>query len=86
MRCGWSSRHSGDPIPISEFVPASQHFDLMKIITDERCADYWQPGHPERPARIQRTLEKLRRQTELPLTWAEPPAPKEHAILRAHSP
>jgi acetoin utilization deacetylase AcuC-like enzyme len=58
----------------------------MKIITDERCVDYSQPGHPERPARVQRSLEKLRRQTELPLSWAEPPAPEEHAILRAHTP
>ena len=58
----------------------------MKIITDENCAGYVRPGHPERPARITRTLEKLRAQTTLPLTWAAPGPVDEAAILRAHSP
>jgi acetoin utilization deacetylase AcuC-like enzyme len=66
------------------------HFPLpdrsMKIITDEHCTRYSSPGHPERPERISLTLEKLRGQDELPITWAAPaPAPDE-AILRAHSP
>jgi acetoin utilization deacetylase AcuC-like enzyme len=57
----------------------------MKIITDERCAGYGQPGHPERPERITRTIARLRAQTEIPITWAKPtPAPDE-AILRAHT-
>src|SRR5688572_23133027 len=46
----------------------------MTIITDERCAGYSAPGHPERPARISGTLEKLRTQTELKLKWAAPSA------------
>ena len=58
----------------------------MKIITDEQCTGYSYPGHPERPARIAMTLEKLRSQTELPITWAKPGPPDEDAILRAHSP
>ncbi|MEW6305019.1 MAG: histone deacetylase [Verrucomicrobiota bacterium] len=58
----------------------------MKIITDERCTGYSAPGHPERPARISSTLEKLRAQKELNLTWAEPPAEVDNElILRAHS-
>lgn len=57
----------------------------MKIITDERCIKYSAPGHPERPARISRTLEKLRGQTELPIAWAKPLPADEAAILRAHS-
>lgn len=57
----------------------------MKIITDERCANYGKPGHPERPARILRTLEQLRAQKELPITWAQPLPADEAAILRAHS-
>lgn len=58
----------------------------MKIITDETCTGYSRPGHPEKPARIERTLEKLRAQTELPITWAKPGAADDAAILRAHTP
>jgi len=57
----------------------------MKIITDERCTGYSAPGHPERPARISRTLETLRAQTGLKIDWAEPAAVEEAALLRAHS-
>ena len=58
----------------------------MKIITDEACAGYSRLGHPERPARVARTLEKLRTQTELPISWAKPGPADEAAILRAHAP
>ena len=58
----------------------------MTFITDEHCTGYFSPGHPERPARIARTLEKLRSQTELKLTWVKPSLEDEAAILRAHSP
>lgn len=58
----------------------------VKIITDERCTGYRRPGHPERPARISGTLEKLRGQKELKIEWAKPGRPDEDAILRAHSP
>ena len=57
----------------------------MKIITNERCAGYSCFGHPERPLRILGTLELLRRQTELPLEWAEPGPVSDTQILRAHS-
>jgi acetoin utilization deacetylase AcuC-like enzyme len=58
----------------------------MKIITDSRCLEYSQPGHPERPQRISRTVENLRQQKELPITWAEPAPVQETQLLRAHSP
>src|SRR5271165_5944447 len=58
----------------------------MKIITDERCVNYSRYGHPERPERISRTVERLRSQTELPLVWAAPAPVEESAVLRAHSP
>jgi acetoin utilization deacetylase AcuC-like enzyme len=58
----------------------------MKIITDENCTGYSRLGHPERPARITGTLQKLRAQTELPISWAKPGPADEAAILRAHSP
>ena len=58
----------------------------MKIITDEHCTEYARAGHPERPARITKTLEKLRKQTSLGLTWGSPAAVSEEALLRAHTP
>ncbi len=57
----------------------------MKIITDERCAGYSCPGHPERPERITRTLAWLHRQTVLPIEWAAPGRVDDVPILRAHS-
>ena len=58
----------------------------MKIITDERCTGYHSAGHPERPQRVARTVEKLRAQTELKLDWASPLADvPEETILRAHT-
>ncbi|MEK7781332.1 MAG: histone deacetylase [Verrucomicrobiota bacterium] len=58
----------------------------MKIINDARCTGYHSPGHPERPARITSTLEKLRAQTELPIEWLTPSPAADEAILRAHTP
>lgn len=58
---------------------------FVKIITDERCAGYSSPGHPERPLRILGTLELLRHQAELPIDWAEPGRVSDAQILRAHS-
>jgi len=57
----------------------------MKIITDERCTGYSTPGHPERPARVSKTLEKLRAQKELEIAWVEPLAVDEEVLRRAHS-
>jgi acetoin utilization deacetylase AcuC-like enzyme len=58
----------------------------MKIITDEACTGYARARHPEKPLRITRTLETLRAQTELPITWAKPGPIDDAAILRAHTP
>lgn len=58
----------------------------VKIITDARCTGYHSPGHPERPARITSTLEKLRTQTELPVEWLSPTPAGDEVILRAHLP
>jgi acetoin utilization deacetylase AcuC-like enzyme len=57
----------------------------MKIITDENCAGYRAPGHPERPERITMTLDRLRRQKEIPITWAKPGQPKKESLLRAQT-
>lgn len=58
----------------------------MKIITDDACAGYSRPGHPEKPIRITRTVEKLRAQTELPIDWAKPGVVDDATLLRAHTP
>jgi acetoin utilization deacetylase AcuC-like enzyme len=57
----------------------------MRIITDAQCTAYSRPGHPERPERVLRTVEKLRAQTELAITWSTPAQCDEAALLRAHS-
>lgn len=57
----------------------------MKVITDEHCAGYACPGHPERPERITRTLARLRSQTGLPIEWAAPGRVDDVPILRAHT-
>src|ERR1051325_5134066 len=57
----------------------------MKIITDAHCTEYSRPGHPERPQRIIKTVEKLRQQTDLAIDWAEPLTVSDKTLLRAHS-
>lgn len=57
----------------------------MKIVTDASCAGYSHPGHPERPERITATVERLRAQTDLPVTWAAPGPVDEAVLLRAHT-
>jgi acetoin utilization deacetylase AcuC-like enzyme len=57
----------------------------MRIITDSRCADYAYPGHPERPARVTRSVQLLRRQSSLPIVWDEPLPVEREILLRAHT-
>ena len=58
----------------------------MKIITDEKCALYSSPGHPERPARITGSVARLKAQKELPIQWLAPTSVTDEQILRAHTP
>jgi acetoin utilization deacetylase AcuC-like enzyme len=58
----------------------------MTIITDETCTGYARAGHPERPQRIANTVARLKRQTELALTWVAPTSVSDAQILRAHTP
>ena len=58
----------------------------MHVITDERCLDYSQRGHPERPQRVADTLALLREQKELKITWEKPAAVKDDALRRARRP
>jgi acetoin utilization deacetylase AcuC-like enzyme len=58
----------------------------VTIITNETCTGYARAGHPERPQRIIATVERLKSQTELALTWAAPTSVTDEPILRAHTP
>jgi len=55
------------------------------IFHDPRCAEYSQPGHHERPARIERTVPLLR-DRHPKWEWRKPEPASEDALLRAHSP
>jgi acetoin utilization deacetylase AcuC-like enzyme len=57
----------------------------VKIITDARCTGYACEGHPERPARISASVERLKSQTDLPLAWDGPDGVSDAQLLRAHS-
>ena len=57
----------------------------MTIITDDHCTSYSSPGHPERPERIAKTLQKLHGQTELPIRWGQPARIEDSVLLRAHT-
>jgi acetoin utilization deacetylase AcuC-like enzyme len=56
----------------------------MTIITDPRCTEYRSVGHPEKPTRVLRTVELLKRQQALELSWAEPADVDDAILLRAH--
>ena len=56
----------------------------MHIITDKRCLNYSQQGHPERPQRVAATLEFLRAQKEIEIIWDKPTLAKEGLIEKAH--
>ena len=57
----------------------------MKVITNNRCTGYSSRGHPERPARVAKTVERLKNQTDLPIEWIEPGLAPDAIILRAHT-
>src|SRR4051794_24829195 len=56
----------------------------MIIFHDSRCAAYSAAGHPERPARIQRSVPFLKERNPN-REWREPQAANEEQLLRAHS-
>ena len=56
----------------------------MIIFHDPRCIDYSRPGHPERPARITRTVPLLK-DRHPGWEWREPRIVDSATVLRAHS-
>ena len=57
----------------------------MHLITDPRCTQYHSQGHPERPSRIQTSVQKLKSQSEIPITWEKPDPVSDEVLLRAHT-
>lgn len=57
----------------------------MTIVNSPLCLGYRTPGHPEKPSRVERTVELLHSQNALPLQWAEPGVATEAQLLRAHT-
>src|SRR5690242_13837545 len=56
----------------------------MLIIHDPDCSEYSAPGHPERPARIVRTVPVLK-ELHANWEWRKPNAATNEQLLRAHS-
>src|SRR6476469_2072565 len=56
----------------------------MVIFHDPRCTEYSAPGHPERPARIERSVPFLK-ERHRDWEWRKPEPATEAALLRAHS-
>ncbi|MBL9169665.1 MAG: histone deacetylase [Verrucomicrobiales bacterium] len=56
----------------------------MNIVTDSRCTGYHRLGHPERPARIQASVDALKGQTTLACEWITPLEVSDEQVLRAH--
>jgi acetoin utilization deacetylase AcuC-like enzyme len=80
------SRRNQDKIFLLLSSRPSRDIDFVKIITDEKCTGYFQPGHPERPQRITTAIELLQSQKDLPIEWLAPTKARDEQILRAHSP
>jgi acetoin utilization deacetylase AcuC-like enzyme len=59
-------------------------FDPMLIFHDPHCIEYSASGHPERPARITRSVPVLK-QRHSKWEWQEPRAATDNELLRAHS-
>lgn len=55
------------------------------VITDEQCTRYHSAGHPERPERVARTVDRLRQQETVRLRWKKPASVDPVALLRGHS-
>ena len=58
----------------------------MTIVLDPNCTGYHQPGHPEKPNRVARTVDLLRLQKPIALEWATPAAVTDAVLLRGHTP
>ncbi|MGF1679073.1 MAG: histone deacetylase family protein [Candidatus Methylacidiphilales bacterium] len=55
------------------------------MVTDLSCLGYEKRGHPEQPARVERTVRHLRALNLSALRWTSPQVDPEAAIMRAHT-
>lgn len=57
----------------------------MILLHSPTCHAYRTLGHPEKPARVERTVDLLRSQKLLPISWIEPDLATDAQIRRAHT-
>ena len=57
----------------------------IKVITDINCGNYCAVGHPERPVRILKTVEKFKNQSELEIISENAQPIDEALLLKAHT-
>lgn len=57
----------------------------LRVVYDERCAEYSSPGHPERPQRVLGTSELLRKQDRIPIEWLKPGLAEDGDLTLAHT-
>jgi acetoin utilization deacetylase AcuC-like enzyme len=66
-------------------LSATASMQTITFVHDSRCTEYSQPGHPERPQRITRSVAALK-QAHPNWEWREPNAASREMLLRAHTP
>src|SRR5215471_15383912 len=71
-------------IVVAEYPLNRRVANVMIIFHDPSCLEYSAPGHPERPARISRSVPLLK-ERHPDWEWRVPQAAGEVALLRAHS-
>ncbi len=57
----------------------------IKVITDTNCGCYCAIGHPERPVRVLKTVDKLKNQSEIEIIWENAQPIDESILLKAHT-
>ncbi len=57
----------------------------IKVITEINCGSFCAIGHPERPVRILKTIEKLKNQSHFEIVWENAQPIDESMLLKAHT-
>ncbi|MCX7872151.1 MAG: histone deacetylase [Verrucomicrobiae bacterium] len=57
----------------------------IKVITEQRCEEYSKDKHHENPARVKKSVQKLKEQNEVPVIWIEPEEINDGILSKVHS-